>query len=522
MKATFYEKVQYFLKQNKAIVVVLLIAGVLGGFAKFTDSVVTIKKNLFYRGSTLANLFKLYEVIPFDNTKNSFNVLLLPFEPLEQCTFKETHIETAIIRRLDSLNTSDNLNLQIKFDTLDCIHNYDEADRLGKKMKASLVIWGDLYEHCSSDTTEACLKYLNLSSDQGIPGSDNKGTSGLTKLASLSEMKQGKLQKNIDYILYWTAASRSINAKDYKSALNLFKKVEKIGKQPKELLFSIAICYNALGQIKDAEKYYVATLEIDPRDAEAHNNYAILLEDKLNNITDAKEHFEIALDINPNYSKAHFNYAILLVDKLNDITKAKKHYEIALKINPNYIEAHINYGNLLWDKLDDVQNAKKHYEIALEIDTNDAMAHTNYANILRATSNDPLSAKKHYERAFEIDSNIAETHVGYAILLKNKLNDIPGAKKHYERALELAPNIANLNYNYAIFLEDDLNDIIGAKKHYEMELAVNPNLAEAHYNYSILLDEKLNLHQEALIQYQRAIQLNSALRTPEQDKHFGL
>jgi len=380
------------------------------------------------------------QVEPFDTTKGSFNVLLLPFEPLEKCKYKETHIETALVRRLDSLNVSDNLNLQVKFDTLHCIHTCEEAEALGKKLRANLVIWGDLYEHCSPDTTEACLKYINLSA-KSIPGVDNKGGTDVTKLASLAEMKQGKLQKNIDYILYWTAAARAYKKSNFALALSHFKIVEKTGSQSDELFFYIANCSYYLRQIKAAEKYYVAALRINPSYVWAHDNYAILLEIQSNDIAGAKKHYENALEIDQNDAGVHLHYANLLAYKLNDAAGAKTHYEWSLKLDSNNTDAHGNYAILLADKLNDSQGAKKHYERLLAIDPKDAVAHYYYAIFLEDKLNEVENAKKHYERALEINPRYADAYCNCAKLLKEKLNRPKEALAYYKKAIQLDPAI---------------------------------------------------------------------------------
>ncbi|MBI2304608.1 MAG: tetratricopeptide repeat protein, partial [Chloroflexi bacterium] len=81
-----------------------------------------------------------------------------------------------------------------------------------------------------------------------------------------------------------------------------------------------------------AETCYQAALEIDPRHALAHNNYAILLQD-LGRREEAATHYQAALEIDPRHALAHNNYAILLQD-LGRREEAATHYQAALDIDP--------------------------------------------------------------------------------------------------------------------------------------------------------------------------------------------
>jgi len=54
------------------------------------------------------------------------------------------------------------------------------------------------------------------------------------------------------------------------------------------------------------------------------------------------------LEINPNDANAHYNYALLL-NELERNEEAEFHYLSALKINPNDADTHYNYAHLLYN-----------------------------------------------------------------------------------------------------------------------------------------------------------------------------
>ena|GEM_PF-5957390 len=425
-----------------------------------------------------------YVMEPFDTTKGSYNVLLLPFQPLQKCQYKKTDIENTIITRLRDLNEKDTLNLQVKYDTLDCIHSYAEANSLGKKLKADLVIWGDLYDHCSNDTNEACLKFVNISTGK-------KGESQIEKMASLSEVKEGKLQKDIDYIIYWVQGSKAFANENYTRALILFKHSEVAHKDNEELLFALGVCNHELKIYAEAKKYY-----------------------------------EKILNLNANFSEVHNNYAILLKTYIKDFEGAKKHYEIALKLDPNNAIAHYNYALFLENNFKDFEGAKNHYEIALDLDSNRTEAHFNYAILLKFNFDDFAEAKKHFEKTLDLNPNDAGAHYGYAFLLEENFNDYPGAKFHYEKALEIKPDslkdYALAQVNYAYLLDVRYNKHEEAIKHYKKGLEIDPNAAKAQLDYTVSLKNDGKPAGEILKHYKIAIQLDPTLRTLQRDKDFGL
>ncbi len=454
----------------------------------------------------------IYSNTPFDTTKECYNVLLFPFQPLEMCQFKKTDIELAIISRLIDMSEKDSLNLQIKYDTLDCIHSYSEADSIGKKLNANLVIWGDLYEHCSIDN-EACLKFVNISSEDKIPNIDMKGESGIEKMTSLSEVKEGKLQKNIDYIIYWVAGSRSFKKQNYTRAINYFTKIKESYNVTSELYSFIGDTYYLLKSFKNAKAFYDKALEINPDFAEVHNNYSVLLlESEYNDSVGAKEHLEKSLKIYPNSDVTQHNLAFLLDNIFNDINGAKEHYEKSLKINPKNAKVQFDYANLLNDKIKDINSAKEHYEMSLKICPNYEQVHIKYAVLLFKHLHKPKDAELHCKIALEINPNNITTHIIYASILIYLYRDIDKAKIHFEKALEIDPNSFEAQYVYAVVLYELYNDIEGAEMHFEKAISLSPNDAHAHYDYAFFLKNKLKNINKAREQYNEAIRIDTTMK----------
>ena len=217
---------------------------------------------------------------------------------------------------------------------------------------------------------------------------------------------------------------------------------------------------------------------------------------------DSDEQEEIcrkSLEINPNDALAHYNYAILL-DNLDRETEAEEHYKKALEINPNDTDAHVNYAILL-DNLDRKAEAEEHYKKALEINPNDADAHNNYA-ILLDNLDRKAEAEEHYKKALEINPNDADAHNNYAILLDN-LDRKAEAEEHYKKALEINPNYALVHNNYAEFLRRNVR-FYEAEMHVRTALRLDPNYPSALATLGdILADE--DYFEEAIKEYLKAL-----------------
>jgi tetratricopeptide (TPR) repeat protein len=151
------------------------------------------------------------------------------------------------------------------------------------------------------------------------------------------------------------------------------------------LLYNISgACYQALGQLETAVKYYEQALVLKPGNAEAHCNLGVTLKE-LGQLEAAVKHYEQALVTKPNYAEAHCNLGVTLKEH-GQPEAAVKHYEQALVIKPDYAEAHYNFGNTL-KELGQLEIAVKHYEQALAIKPNYAEAKWNLSLTQLVTGN---------------------------------------------------------------------------------------------------------------------------------------
>lgn len=109
---------------------------------------------------------------------------------------------------------------------------------------------------------------------------------------------------------------------------------------------------------------YNKVIELDPKDAEAYFNKAILYKDKYykhKDLNKVVENLDMAIDIDPALAKAYYNKALLYQDEEYkvDLQQARVYYEKAIKYNPEYVLAYIQLAKLLENPDYDARNLEQ-------------------------------------------------------------------------------------------------------------------------------------------------------------------
>jgi len=408
---------------------------------------------------------------PFPNSPNSFNVLILPFRNPENNSASEVggELESKLVEK----NRIESFDLNIRY-----LFSYDnkathlEAKKIGNELDADIVIWG---QHSKPDSNSSHHIYFHYVFPLTINHEKLRGRTDKFETERLIEITEGKLQLEIEDVIYWVLASKFFLNKDFANALVFYKKINNNEYINEDLFTCMAHCCIALQFFEEAKLYYQNAVKIDPQNALTHYNYANFALATIGDIVSAKEHYEAAIRIDPEFAWAHHNYALLMNTAFNDIEKANEHYEAVLKIDPEFVPTHYNYAILLDTKFNDIEKAKEHYEAVLRIDPEFMDIHKFYAFFMYERFKDIEKAIEHYEAALKKDSHDSDVLHNYIHLL-TKIDDKEKAKNKFENHLENYPDHALGHLTYASMLIRDFYDLRNAKEHYLRAIELNPSL----------------------------------------------
>ena len=166
---------------------------------------------------------------------------------------------------------------------------------------------------------------------------------------------------------------------------------------------ALALSYEKTGKILKSLAANQKAKEINPQDADVHNNLGNVLE-KLEKFDEAQNSYRQAIILKQNCTEAYYNLANLL-NRLGRFDEAEKNYNQAIKFRPNYAEAFNNLAYLL-NKLgrfdESIINFKKSLKINPELVTAEAEIlfleatigdHSNFKNLDKQSSRLGISTK---------------------------------------------------------------------------------------------------------------------------------
>ena len=243
------------------------------------------------------------------------------------------------------------------------------------------------------------------------------------------------------------------------------RSLEVIGKK-KELARDrnkLAVIYEYVGRLDEAEKEYREAIRIKPDVVQAHYNLGGFLHD-LKRFEEAGEEYREAIRIKPDFVRAHNNLGNLL-HVLKRFEEAEEEYREAIRIKPDFVRAHNNLGNLLHN-LKRSEEAEEEYREVIKIKPDFAVAHNNLGILLKDLKR-LEEAEEEYREAIRINPDLAMAHNNLGILLSN-LKRFEEAEEEYREAIRINPNYVETHYNFGL-LYSQTGETEEAKK--ELEIA---------------------------------------------------
>jgi Tfp pilus assembly protein PilF len=196
-------------------------------------------------------------------------------------------------------------------------------------------------------------------------------------------------------------------------ALRYLKAAEARRPKDAQLLYEIALAYNARGFRREAKEYLQKALAVQPDYAEASNALGAFLADE-GRFEESRRAFEKALN-NPYYETpqlAAYNLGTLFY-RLGKYQEAAKYYRQAIEFAPNYAAAHLELARTL-EALGDTAGALNEYKEALQYDPQLVQANFGYGRLL-FQKGDYVAAKYYLEQVIKLapDSPTAKAAMDY-------------------------------------------------------------------------------------------------------------
>ncbi|MCX5785108.1 MAG: tetratricopeptide repeat protein [Elusimicrobia bacterium] len=303
----------------------------------------------------------------------------------------------------------------------------------------------------------------------------------------------GKKEK---FLQYYNAANEAMKKKDYRQALDYFKKCNEI--IPDGCACQIGIALRGLGKEEEAVKYFDIAIKNDPADYEAYfqKGLATLGQEG------SEESLKKAIDLNVPYGDAYLMYAYLR-ESNKDKDQAVMYYEKGFELKPDEIKFR---GNLidLYKQDGRLDDALQQADISCKLSGNSLESLNIKGGIL-------IDAKKWtdaipvYEKILSMASTNVDVPYFFLGLSHYQLNHFEKARDNWKKAVEKDVNNYPEPYSCLALCEMKLKNPVEAEKYCETALKLTKNENSfVYYNlagaYSLLnkTDKSIDLLEKAL------------------------
>jgi protein O-GlcNAc transferase len=275
-----------------------------------------------------------------------------------------------------------------------------------------------------------------------------------------------------------------------------------VGHSTPQQLLQDALAAHRRGSIADAKRLYASVLKIDPTNAAAHGNLAIIAAQQ-GDLTGAERLIRREIELRPDYPASHNNLGSVLQQQGRLADAVAAHLQ-ALKLNPNYAEAFLALGNALRQQ-GDLDEALAAYRSAVKARRDYAEAHNNIGVLLQIQGRLDEAASA-YREALALRPGYGEAEFNLGGVLHQQ-HELAAAEASYRRVISLNPGIAVVHNNLGTMLKDQgLPD--AALAAFDHAIRLQPDYAEAIYNRATVLQQQ-SKPEAALADYGRAIALRN-------------
>jgi protein O-GlcNAc transferase len=272
-----------------------------------------------------------------------------------------------------------------------------------------------------------------------------------------------------------------------------------VGHSTPEQLLQDALAAQRRGSIGDAKRLYASVLRVDPTNAAAFGNLAIIAAQQ-GDLAGAERLIRKELELRPNYPAGYNNLGSVLQQQ-GRLADAIAAHRKALKLNPNYAPAYFALGNALRQQ-GSFEEAMASYRSAIAARRDYPEAHNNVGVLLQMQGRFDQAASA-YREAVALRPAYAEAQFNLGVVLHQK-HELDAAEAAYRRVISLNPGVAVVHNNLGTVLKDQglFEEALAA---FENAIQLQPDFAEAFYNRATVLQQQTRL-EEALGAYGRAVE----------------
>lgn len=258
-----------------------------------------------------------------------------------------------------------------------------------------------------------------------------------------------------------------LNLEDWQKARSDFETVVKYNPEDAASWFSLAGCYDKLGDFISAKNAYYKVIELRKDYVDAYKSLCVVLM-KLNNIDEAIKMASIASSIDETDYIFDFIVGTAYM-KLKDFQKSVAPLERAREKAPDNLMTYNSLGTS-YMAVGRSADAIKSYRKALELNPKNPMAYYNLGSALQIQQNHE-DACEYLKKAVELDSEEEGFKVALAMSLV-KMSQYDAASKIYKDLMAQCPEKENYKYNLVTCLEA-LGELKTAIKMLEEMVTIN-------------------------------------------------
>jgi Flp pilus assembly protein TadD len=230
------------------------------------------------------------------------------------------------------------------------------------------------------------------------------------------------------------------------------------------------------GRISESLIASQKSVQLQPQDAEAHNNLGNTLKE-LGRLIEAEASLRQAIVLKPNFAEASNNLGVTL-QKLGRLEEAEASCSRAIMLKPDLAEAHSNLGIML-KELTRLEEAEVSLRRAITLNPSLVKPHNNLGATLQEMGR-LEEAEISLRQAIALEPDHAEAYTNLGVTLQ-ELGKIEEAEASYTRAIALNPGYAETHINLGVTLQE-LGRLEEAEASYIKAIALKPDFAEAHNN----------------------------------------